>query len=370
MITCTVWTSVSYFFKNIVGRCNNVTRIQLYGILSEQDNKDNDTISDSDTSADSSQRVYGHKPNDCKPDDSARGLVDVAFNSCGINIQEIHGIFANSNKTLRRLHIEFPTNLERDDLIEMVVRSGSHLQELILIGFEEQYKDDEESKPDDLVCQLLEACPSLRVFDYQEALASAHVFRNLQKSRLNAYSFTCVDTIRYVIYPSTLLERRDVFSQGGLVSRRTRDCKLVLTYTYVLCLSYDLILHSHPLIIPNPSFVVREKGQTTGWPISNSIVLHITLAVESSHPVSVSVSVFKFPAQPIKEDLSRLSVCLHTDDSLDQSGREQGATGSGRSRARLVVVKRYVTVFCTLPELNLSLPHIHANTQLRPQALD
>jgi hypothetical protein len=149
-----------------------------------------------DTNPDPDQPRYGRTP-----EYFPRGLIDVAFNSCGISAEEINAIFANSTGTLQRLYIEYPSNLDRDDFIETVFRVGINLQDLTVIGFEDQYKDDDQPRPDYLACQLLEACPGLRVFDFADALASMIIFSNLQKGRLRAFSFTCVDSIRYANYP-------------------------------------------------------------------------------------------------------------------------------------------------------------------------
>ena len=172
------WPNVHYFFNEIVAPCKNLTRLRLYGIHSDQDDP---------SGTDEMRR---------RMKDMDGKFQEVALSQCAIRSEDLKAIFANSSRSTKNLHLEYPQDLPEDDLLEVLGVIDGCLKVLSVEGYRMQDSTDDEDYPGYLVERILDRCPELESLMFSEGFASPDVIPRLLKSKLRVWSFSCSSDFR------------------------------------------------------------------------------------------------------------------------------------------------------------------------------
>lgn len=136
-------------------------------------------------------RLYNLYTNTAHARPVKQHFTQVAFNHCAINASGLHKIFASSTHSLKRLHIEYPMDLDGCELLRALRYVGVGLQELTVQGFSEQMEASDPPAAERLVDEILDACPNLVILNFPEAIGSKNLFDKLIGSKLELWSFSC-----------------------------------------------------------------------------------------------------------------------------------------------------------------------------------
>lgn len=180
---------MDYLFDEVLRPCKRLSRLRLYNLYTETSH--------------------------AQP--LKQELTQVAFNHCAINSDGMRNIFASSATSLKRLHIEYPMDLDENDLVRTLQHVGAGLQELTIQGFTAQAQSHDPPAMTHLIDDILDSCPNLVILNFPEGIASTAIFEKLLGSKLKLWSFSCNADVR----PEHWLE---AFKQPGFP--RPANCRM------------------------------------------------------------------------------------------------------------------------------------------------
>lgn len=164
----TAWCYVDYLFDEVLAPCKRLCRLRLYNLYTDA----------------------------AHPRQVQQSLTQVALNHCAIDSTGLMNIFASSGNTLQRLHIEYPMDLDEQQLLRTLELVGPGLHELTVQGFMLQFQEKDPNTIDHLVDDILEVCPKLRILNFPEAIGSPKLLQKLATSHLELWSFSCNADVR------------------------------------------------------------------------------------------------------------------------------------------------------------------------------